>query len=299
MALNFPDSPGIGSVFTDTTSGFSYEWDGTVWKSYSSAFASNIKILDDISGSFNDSTQAFSLASGGVTVTPTNAQQLEISLGGIIQEPATDYTVSSNIITFTSAPASGLSFFGKSLGAAISLNTPADDSVVPASLDDTQNFIVSGLTATGIITASGFVGDGSGLTGVASTDNIITSTPAQFLDTVVVGSAVTINNTGIYSVSGIITAFDVDVLSDINYKENVETVENALDKVSKLRGVRFDWKKNQEPSYGIIAQELEEILPELVRGGDPKVVNYNGIIGVLIEAIKELKSEVNTLKSQQ
>jgi len=68
VALNFPNSPTVGQVYTDTTSGFSYEWDGTVWKSYSPASASNIKILDDISGSFNGSTQTFALASGGVSV---------------------------------------------------------------------------------------------------------------------------------------------------------------------------------------------------------------------------------------
>jgi hypothetical protein len=48
----------------------------------------------------------------------------------------------------------------------------------------------------------------------------------------------------------------------------------------------------------VIAQELEEVLPELVKNGDVKSVNYNGIIGVLIEAIKELKTEVEELKSK-
>ena len=48
----------------------------------------------------------------------------------------------------------------------------------------------------------------------------------------------------------------------------------------------------------MIAQELEEVLPELVKTGENKSVNYNGIIGVLIEAIKELKSEVEELKQQ-
>lgn len=48
----------------------------------------------------------------------------------------------------------------------------------------------------------------------------------------------------------------------------------------------------------MIAQELEEVLPELVSDTDPKTVNYNGIIGVLIEAVKELSAEVETLKKQ-
>jgi hypothetical protein len=61
--------------------------------------------------------------------------------------------------------------------------------------------------------------------------------------------------------------------------------------------LRFDWKESGLPSYGVIAQELQEVLPELVHGNDPKTVNYNGIIGVLIEAIKELKAEVEELKN--
>ena len=104
-------------------------------------------------------------------------------------------------------------------------------------------------------------------------------------------------STGNIVSSGIITAQDFDALSDINFKENVTTVNNALLKVDQLRGVKFDWKESGNPSYGVIAQELEQVLPELVHGNDPKTVNYNGIIGVLIEAIKELKAEVEELKN--
>ena len=104
-------------------------------------------------------------------------------------------------------------------------------------------------------------------------------------------------STGNVNSSGIVTAQDFDALSDINYKENINTVNNALLKVEQLRGVKFDWKESGTPSYGVIAQELEQVLPELVHGNDPKTVNYNGIIGVLIEAIKELKAEVEELKN--
>lgn len=113
-----------------------------------------------------------------------------------------------------------------------------------------------------------------------------------------------INVTGLITgsemvLSGIATASEFDALSDINYKKNIKTVENGLDKIVSLRGVSYDWKQSDRPSYGVIAQELEEVLPELVHGGfgdDPKTVNYNGIIGVMIESIKELKQEVETLK---
>ena len=129
MALNFPNSPTVGQVYTDTTSGFSYEWDGTVWKSYSPASASNIKILDDLQGSFNGSLQTFALTSNGVAVLPANAQSLIISLGGVVQEPGTDYTVSTTNITFTTAPEAALSFSGISLGPAVPI-TYANDGVI-------------------------------------------------------------------------------------------------------------------------------------------------------------------------
>jgi hypothetical protein len=111
-------------------------------------------------------------------------------------------------------------------------------------------------------------------------------------------SVLNINPAGIV-VTGIATAQDFDSLSDANLKENITTVDNALDITDQLRGVRFEWKKDHKPSYGVIAQELEQILPELVSNGDPKTVNYNGIIGVLIEAIKELRAEVEELKGSK
>ena len=112
------------------------------------------------------------------------------------------------------------------------------------------------------------------------------------------GTYISINSTGIRVSSGIVTATDFNSTSDNNLKENVQTFDNALSVVSELRGVRFEWKKDHKPSIGVIAQELEEVLPELVSDTDPKTVNYNGIIGVLIEAVKELSAEVETLKKQ-
>lgn len=96
--------------------------------------------------------------------------------------------------------------------------------------------------------------------------------------------------------TGVLTVVDLNSTSDINLKENIHTVENALETINALRGVSFDWKETGRSSYGVIAQELEEVLPELVGDGGVKSVNYNGIIGVLIEAIKELKEEVEELK---
>ena len=98
--------------------------------------------------------------------------------------------------------------------------------------------------------------------------------------------------------AGTITATDFNSTSDLNLKEKIKTIENSLDTLTQLRGVSFDWKETGKGSYGVIAQELEAVLPELVKQGEVKSVNYNGLIGVLIEAVKELKKEIEELKSK-
>jgi hypothetical protein len=94
---------------------------------------------------------------------------------------------------------------------------------------------------------------------------------------------------------------EVTVLSDIRYKINIETITGALDKVEKLRGVYFNRKNaNNDISsrnIGVIADEIEKVLPEVVyEKYSTKSVAYQNIIGLLIQAIKELKLEVNELK---
>jgi hypothetical protein len=93
-----------------------------------------------------------------------------------------------------------------------------------------------------------------------------------------------------------VQAQDFNSTSDENLKENINTYENALETLHHLRGVHFTWKETQKPSIGVIAQELEKVLPQLVNDGAVKSVNYNGIIGILIEAVKELSAEVKELK---
>ena len=120
MALNFPSNPTVGQVHSDTDSGFSYEWDGVVWKSFTTASASNIKRIDDISSSFNGILTSFALTSNSSAVTPTNNQSLVVNLGGVIQDPTDDYTITNNNIVFSTAPVSGLSFSAILLGTSYS-----------------------------------------------------------------------------------------------------------------------------------------------------------------------------------
>lgn len=78
--------------------------------------------------------------------------------------------------------------------------------------------------------------------------------------------------------------------SDINMKENISTLKNSLDKIKKLRGVSFTWKDDPTigPQHGLIAQEVKEIVPELVfKNGKYYGVDYSEMVGLFVEAIKE------------
>jgi hypothetical protein len=100
-------------------------------------------------------------------------------------------------------------------------------------------------------------------------------------------------------VSGTIRATgDIIAYSDIRVKENIKTIENASDKVLKLRGVEYNKIGETKKSIGVIAQEIEEVIPEVVITDTDgmKSVAYGNITGVLIEAIKELKAEIEELK---
>ena len=88
--------------------------------------------LDDISSGFNGSTTNFTLQVGSVNVTPPTETTMIISVGGLIQEPVTAYTVSGSTISFTSAPAAGAGFFGVLLGDSLSIGIPSDGTVTAA-----------------------------------------------------------------------------------------------------------------------------------------------------------------------
>ena len=111
-----------------------------------------------------------------------------------------------------------------------------------------------------------------------------------------------VDSSGNATATGNVTAY-----SDARLKTNVNTINDALGIVGKLRGVSFDWKESGKHSIGVIAQEVEKVLPEIVLDStatDPetkeettvKTVDYGKIVGVLINAINELKAEVDELK---
>jgi len=101
-------------------------------------------------------------------------------------------------------------------------------------------------------------------------------------------------------VEGDVIAASTTIASDEKLKENIEEYADALDKVKQLKGVSFDWKKDGKQSGGVIAQDVQKVLPELVENvkdlnGDDShlAVNYNGLIGLLLQSIKELSDKLD------
>jgi hypothetical protein len=115
-------------------------------------------------------------------------------------------------------------------------------------------------------------------------------------------SAANVSTTKLYfnPSTGTLNATTVNSLSDRNKKTNIRPIEDSIALVQRLQGVRFDWIENNKSSLGLIAQEVEEVIPELVEtdADGTKTLSYGNIIGVLIEAIKDQQDQINTLKEK-
>jgi hypothetical protein len=219
MALNFPSSPTIGQVYTDTTSGFSYEWDGTVWRSFSPSSSSQIRALDDISSSFDNTTTTFPLTSNGTPITPPSPQSLIINLGGVIQDPTDDYSVSGANLTFSTPPASGLSFSGISLGPAVPINTIPDGTVTDGSLNVSNN-----LSVVGVVSATEFYGDGSQLTGISGGVGDPTGDVDGLFNYVAAAATITQNITFDNTNSGDFNSYVLSIVPSITIAPGVEVI---------------------------------------------------------------------------
>ena len=218
MSLNFPNSPVVGQVYVNHESGFTYEWDGVVWNSITTASTSRIKIVDDISSSFNGALTSFPITSNSAAVTPKNRQSIIVNLGGVIQDPTDDYSISGSTLEFTVAPISGLSFSAIIPGSAYDTVVTTNPYSESAGISTTSQYAsVSGISTTsqyasvaGISTYASTAGI-STTSGYASTSGI--STTSQYASVAGI-STVSENLTGIPNiVVGAVTANTVSALS--------------------------------------------------------------------------------------
>lgn len=109
---------------------------------------------------------------------------------------------------------------------------------------------------------------------------------------------------GDFHADGDVIAYSTTTASDERLKENIEVVGDAVAKCKSLRGVTFDWIRDGSSSAGVIAQEVQQVLPEAVKqvtgmnGKDHLTVNYSALTSILIEAVKELSAKVEALEAK-
>jgi hypothetical protein len=113
----------------------------------------------------------------------------------------------------------------------------------------------------------------------------------------------TISNSGDTTFTGAVTATEYFQPSSFELKSDILALENPFGKLSRLRGVQFDWKQTGRPSFGFIAEEVAEVMPQLLswdqKGQKPKGVNYSPLIGLLIEAAKVQAEKIDTLEKRR
>ena len=113
-------------------------------------------------------------------------------------------------------------------------------------------------------------------------------------------NASTDNGYRLYVAGNIYATGNITANSDLTLKKNLVIIDNPIDKLMQLNGYSYQWKEDDSHQYGVVAQEVEKILPYAVSTGNDgiKGVSYNQIIPVLIEAVKELKAEIEILKNK-
>jgi hypothetical protein len=302
------ENVGIGTtvtllnVWTENVGGGAYYTDGNIGIGTTNAIKKFHILDDDCDIKIGDITEGTSTTDGGIIFS---------GLGTFTSALFTE--VNGEILSYGINVGQIIGFETGRVGGIFRLDTRN-----PGAYGDSNCFVVKGRSiGTTIEHNSIVVNLNNGNTFLSPVKGVVivgtsvtTGTASQRLQ--VTGGAYISDNTGIGTtnptskltvqgdvlVSGVITSTDYNCSSDINLKENIQPIENPIDKVLNITGVSFDWKENGRSSMGVIAQEVERVLPELVSGSDSKTVNYNGLIGLLIEVVKEQQREINTLKEK-
>jgi len=332
------NSNGTFSVYDTTNSSNRF----TVASNGTASVNGNLDVSSglDVTG---DQTVSGKVKIGTTTTASTSADELVVEGTGIMgMTLRSDSTTGKSNIYFADGTSGTAQYTGgityDHQHDRFRFNTNGGTLAVQINSDQTTNFS-GGINVTGNITVSGTVdgrdvaSDGSKLDGIESgaTADQTASEIASLLDGQNLHTTGEIgrdagdyikfsNNThadiyinsnnefrfeadGDFHADGDVIAQSTTISSDRKLKENIEVIPNALDKVLALNGVSFDWKKTGEKSAGVIAQEVQGVLPEAVKevtplkGGDSHLsVNYHALTSILIESIKELKAEIEELK---
>ena len=262
--------------------------------------------------SFGAITSSGALALGTNTVTcgVITASTTTSTINGLlINSGAVSGVTTLNTITIgSSGNVSGMGTLGcgaiTSTGAlALGTNTVTCGVITAPSINNGANtFTVTGTTGSNIHTLTVGAPFTATCNAIITTGRVsfgaITSSGALALGTntvtcgVITASTTTSTINGLLINSGTCTGVDFVATSDRRLKSDISTISNALETVKGLRGVYFTRLGETRRSVGVIAQEVEEVLPEVVHGDEMKSVSYGNIVGLLIEAVKELSEKM-------
>ena len=233
---------------------------------------------------------------GDTSITADTDDQIDIKIAG-----ADDFAFKANSFEVQTGSIIDMN------GTELVLDADADTSIT-ADTDDQIDIKIANadeyqLTATTLDAKGNDILSLQGKFGSDAGDYLVWTTDTQ-LDFYVNGNnEVRLEADGDLHVDNDVIAFSTTIASDVALKSDIEVIPNALDKIDSIQGYTF--KKLGKKSAGIIAQELEKVLPEAVKekklslhdGKTYKTVEYDAIHGLLIQAIKELKNEIRELKS--
>ena len=293
-AFNMPTSDGSDGHFLKT--------DGSGTLSFAAASVSSLAADNITEG---DAAVTISTSSGNITIDAT-ANDSDIILKG------TDGGADTTFLTLDGSAAGAATFNG-------AITADAGVSIDNITIDGTEIDLSSGdltLDVAGdiVLDAGGdevIFKDGSTNVGHISldSDNLTIKSLVSDKDMIFQGndggSGITALTLDMSAAGAATFNNDVTAFSDNRFKEDIETIPDGLSKVCKLRGVtynRIDIENYGDRHMGVIAQEVEKIIPEVVKTDKSKEkiksVAYGNMVGLLIEAIKDLKNEVDELKNR-
>ena len=225
-----------------------------------------------------------------------------------MQQYGDDYTIAADELTINpNNPAPTSTYILKLFGGGVYLGINGTSGIngtngvnagITTYSNAANNRIITSVSLDQINAEANLTFDGSDLTIVAGDVKITAGSLA------VGGNIVNSATNGRIDASNDIVSFSV---SDRRLKENINNIQNPIEKILKLNGVEFDWIKEHYEIHGyegndvgVIAQELRDTLPQALRTNDTGyyAVRYEKIIPLLIECIKELNNEIKTLKEK-
>jgi len=229
-----------------------------------------------------------------------------VSINGVQQIPVTAYAVSDTTLTFTEAPEVGDTIDVRVLTtttSVTSISNASGNAIVAVSDTSATTTVTGDLTVTGNVNIGGNVATNQINNGSSAVQIPVAN---GNVDVKVNGANVVVYTTageyvtGNISATGDVIAQNVNSLSDATLKENVTPIADAGQVVDALEGVGYDWRDGSGHAYGMIAQAVEEVIPEAVKTDENgiKSINYSMVIPFLVETVKELRQDIAEIKAQ-